>query len=193
MSRPIGDSLNAEKILAQIIRAQRRRSFLMFTLTDAAGILRIKPPSIYNHFRGLGDLKNQISILALDQFEQALAPSLRFTHKRQALSSFMIAYRNFALENPFLFEAAQFGLMSKEKKILAKSHELARMSEKLMDAFSIPSDRRIHALRILRSLLGGFIQIELNKSFQLKEDPDQSFQSLIDFTITGLEGLGGRS
>lgn len=189
MARPQGESFTSDKILKKITKSLSRQSFLNLTLAQVASLLKIKPPSLYNHFSGLEDIKNQIALIALDEFSENLESSLRQEDGQEKLSAFMIAYREFALSKPFLFEAAQFGIQTKNKDVLRKAHSIAQMTEKALDTYRIPKAKQGHALRVIRSLLNGFIQIEQNKGFQRSESPDQSFQELIEFAITGLSAM----
>jgi AcrR family transcriptional regulator len=189
MARPQGESFTSDKILKKIIKALNRHSFLDLTLAQVASLLNIKSPSLYNHFDGLEDLKSQIALIALNQFSDCLEASLQQGDCRGKLSAFMTSYREFALTKPFLFEAAQFGIQAKNKEVLQKAHSIAQMTEKALDAYQIPKAKQAHALRVIRSLLNGFIQIEQNRGFQRSEDPSQSFREMIEFAVTGLSSM----
>ena len=54
----------------------------------------------------------------------------------------------------------------------------------------VPVDRRVHAIRALRSAVHGFVLLESARQFQLAADSEVSFELLIDAVIRGLVNAG---
>lgn len=165
----------------------KRQKFAELTLALVAKHLAIKPPSLYNHFASLQDLRDQLTLVALEKMKTHLQEGLENKKGRERARAFISEYRRFAKEHPLLFEASQFGVRSLNPEIASAALKVVRLAVSSLEAWTIQETQRIHAVRILRSLINGFIELESQGGFQLEEDPNRSFDQLIDFAFAGLK------
>ena len=56
----------------------------------------------------------------------------------------------------------------------------------MLRAWELEGDDAIHAVRIVRSALHGFVSLELNGGFGLPLDLDETFARLVDVLAKGL-------
>lgn len=186
MARPRGASLNTEIIL-DLIESVFSKLFLKdLTLAMISKELDIRPPSLYSHFKNLDDLKDQLTARALIKMKEHLEHDLSKNFKKNRLKTFMFSYRDFALENPLLFDSAQFGVRSDNSSLMELASEIVKISLEILNEKGITGEKAIHQIRILRSLLNGFIMIEKQQGFQRSERLDKTFLELIKFTEKGL-------
>ncbi|KHD87010.1 MAG: hypothetical protein OM95_16815 [Bdellovibrio sp. ArHS] len=189
MARPKGDSLTADEIVNRIISEMNLTTLDSLSMAEIAKCLGIKTPSLYSHFENLSDIKNQITLLGLRNMARDLEVSLQTPKENNDLKAFMKAYRKFAHLNPLLFNATQYGIRSRDPNVLKAAHRIVELAILALQEYRISQEYLIHAVRTLRSLLNGFINLELEGGFQRKENTDQSFTVLIDFTLSGLKAF----
>lgn len=188
MARPTGNTLSPDAVLNLIEKKLGTTvSFNTLSMSEVAKCVGIKTPSLYSHFMGLQDLKDQVTLRGLTRLIECLQQELQRNKDKQKFRNFMQAYRIFGVQNPLLFEATQFGIRPEHDLIKQKAEEVVILAIKALDPWKIPSNKVIHSVRILRSLLNGFISLELQKGFRRKEDTEESFKELIHFAEKGLE------
>ena len=95
-------------------------------------------------------------------------------------------YRNFALKNKALYEAIQPAMNRRSAKFQKSAQKLLETILVYVMKLKINKKDQIHVLRSLRSLIHGFIELERQGGFRMKEDLDKSFQYLIQIFIEGV-------
>lgn len=167
-----------------------RSSLDSLSMAEIAQSLGIRTPSLYSHFASLQDLKDQLTLRALLLFQEDLKASLIQHQEKNALLAFMKAYRAFARKHPLLFNATQFGIRTQDPRIHAEAEKIVLLAiEALQSTCKISKPHLIDAVRTLRSLLNGFINLENEGGFQRKEKVDASFEALLKFTMAGLSAF----
>lgn len=186
MARPRGPALNNELILDQIELVFRDLSLKDLTLSMISKELDIKSPSLYSHFINFNDVKDQLTARALIRMKEFLERAVTKNPKKDPLKSFIYAYREFAHQNPLLFDCAQFGIRSNNKELMNLAFAVVEIPLARLKARGIIGEKAIHKIRIIRSLLNGFINLEREEGFQRSEKLDKTFKELIKFTEKGL-------
>lgn len=158
------------------------------TLSSVAARLDIKVPSLYNHVSGLAGLRRLISLHAANEMTnlcQAAAAS-ETTSARQ-VRAIAVAYRKFAIEHTGLYQALLPAPKPGEDDELYQA--MAQPILVVMAAVagngtgSLEDEEAIHNIRALRSLIHGFVDLEVNGGFGLPVGIDQSFEVAIDTFI----------
>lgn len=187
MPRPKGNSLNAELILDQIVDQMKMNTLSSLSMASIADLLKIKTPSLYSHFSGLDDLKAGITLRGLNLLSAELQRAIEQKNRQEKLFSFMRRYRSFAHRYPLFFDAVQTGIRSDSQALIQKADEIVRLGLNALDGWQIPPARQIHIVRIVRSLLNGFISLEQSGGFQRSERSEKSFEELLEFTERSLK------
>ena len=123
--------------------------------------LGIAPPSLYHHVGGNDDLRVAV---ALEGWRR-LADALPTDGNVRAMAH---AYRDFARAQPRLYE-----LMSQVAVDGAPR-------DALLERFRALVDEDVHALRVVRAALHGFVLLEATGQFGLRASVEQSFERLVD-------------
>lgn len=149
------------------------------TVAKLAASLGVKSPSLYNHIKGLdmvkGDLTTQGLSLLLDRSRDAMAG----VAGTDALHAWGHAQRQFAKDHPGLWAATQLpvaGWNEASQKVADASVTLALA---VLRGYGYTRDAAIHAIRVVRASLRGFIDLELGGGFGLSQDVDMSFNMLL--------------
>lgn len=188
MGRPSKQqSITADIILDRVEKSFSGLRWQDLSMGQVAKKLKIKPPSLYHHFDGIEDLRRQLTLRSLLQFHSYLESHLERSRDKDTLEIFATAYRNFAKSYPLQFDCAQFGISSQDADLAKAAEEIVHLAIESLSSYKIPKNRIIHAIRILRSSLNGFIELELNEGFQMTDDIDKTFTELLMFLKAGLK------
>lgn len=187
MARPRGAALNRELILDQIELAFADYALKDLSLAMISKVLGIKPPSLYAHFSSFDEVKDELTARALMKMKDTLLIAVSKNVRKDTLKSFMFAYRDLASSNPLLFDCAQFGIRNDNEKLMELAQEIVEIALNIFKERGFSGEKAIHQVRIVRSLLNGFILTERENGFQRSESLDKTFIELVKFTEKGLE------
>ena len=149
--------------------------------------LGVRTPSLYKHVDSLAALTHHIAVLGAHQMGDALRDAMQGVSGQDALAAAAHAFRDFVKRHPGRY-AATTGA-----RPTGPDDELARALRRVLDSLRVvlrgyPLDetQEIHALRMLRSVLHGFADLETSDGFQYDTDVDESFAWVVDFIDQGL-------
>lgn len=158
--------------------------FSEFRLSTLAETLGIRTPSLYNHISDTEDIFREMKIRTLRLLGDKLDEVLKLNQVRsKRISKFLITYRKFAKDYPHLYPLV---IASTEFDPEIKSYG-DRILQLCLDAFHLVNldNETVHKIRIIRSFVHGFIDLEREGGFGRKESVDESFQKLTESLETG--------
>jgi AcrR family transcriptional regulator len=156
------------------------------TLANLAKKLGIRPPSLYNHFDGLGGLRTELAIYGQDKLYEEMAEAAIGVSGDEALIAISMAYVNFARKHPGLYEATLLAPDMGAEEVQRSGAKIVDLSVRVLQAYELQGDRALHAVRGLRSILHGFAALEQKGGFKLALDLDESLQIIIKSFINGM-------
>ncbi len=156
------------------------------TLTALANRLKIRIPSLYNHIEGLTGLRRELALLSLHMLGQRLGRSVMGKARDEAILAIGHAYRGFAKEHPGLYMATVHAPVPEDVELQEASEEVVQIVLRVLDAYNLQGDEAIHAVRGLRSIVHGFVSLEIAHGFGLPIALDESFQHLLHTFLAGL-------
>lgn len=157
------------------------------SMGQVAKKIKIKPPSLYHHFEGIEDLRRQLTLRSLQHFYDFLKNETNKGLDKNKLELFAHAYRSFAHQYPLYFDCAQFGISSQDDDLMQAAEQVVYLAAETLKIYKIAPIKITHVIRILRSSLNGFIELEMNAGFQMTEDVNKTFAELITFLKAGLK------
>ena len=189
MGRRKGPSLTTKKVVHAAIEVLAAEGADALGITRVAAELGIKPASMYNHVASGDALARAVLVEGNSMVLEVLKDAVRGVVDPHAqLSAIARALRVWALEHRGLYTH-----MSRVKPD-NDAPEFARIAQELLDLFMRPlgqlgvaPDAQVHAIRGLRAATHGFITLETQAQFQMRDDVDESFTLLIDTLIRGLQ------
>ncbi|HVX30552.1 MAG TPA: WHG domain-containing protein [Nitrolancea sp.] len=168
-------------------------------LSDLAARLGVRVPSLYNHVDGADDLKAGVALYGLEELRDRLANAAIGRAGEDALLAIASAYRSFAKERPGLYTPTLRAPAPDDTARIAASDEIIMILRRVLEPFDLSDEDTIHVIRGLRSLLHGFVSLELAGGFGIPLDVDESFHRLIRVYLDGLRDesadltpIGGR-
>jgi AcrR family transcriptional regulator len=150
------------------------------TLADLASRLSIKPPSMYNHIASLDELHRQLALFGMRALYDEVARSAVGQSGVDGILSVARAFRAFAIKHPGLYGATVRAPKPTDIDLIAFASDLFEVIRAVLAPFHLPEDDLVHAMRMFRSAVHGFIALEAAGGFGLAQRVDASFEYMID-------------
>jgi AcrR family transcriptional regulator len=156
------------------------------SLGRLAGRLGVRTPSLYNHVAGLPGLKHDLALYCLHEVYDRITRATIGKSRAEAIVAFADAYRAYARETPgryaFTLQAPDPG----DQELQTIAQQLVDVVRAVLAPYRLSEEEAIHAIRSLRSIVHGFISLEVAGGFAMPVDLDASFHWLINLFIAGL-------
>jgi AcrR family transcriptional regulator len=166
-----------------------RVGFDALNLPEIAAALDVRVPSLYNHVAGLDDIRRGVTLLALDRLAATLREAAIGRSGADAIRALAHAYRHFARAHPGWYAATQASGRYQDPEAVAAGNGSVSVAVAVLAAYHLHADDALHAVRALRSLLHGFVDLELHHGFGMALDLDESYQRLVETFIAGLQRI----
>ena len=155
------------------------------TLKELAAALNIKVPSLYNHIEGIDGLIYALRVHTHTIWYENLRDAMAGKIGSEALWVAAQSYRSFAHANPGVYQ-----LILPAAKTNSEIDQIGWNTISLLllilGSFGLDGDEALHVVRGFRSLVHGFVSLELAGGFELDLDLDQSFEQLFKAYLNGL-------
>jgi AcrR family transcriptional regulator len=152
------------------------------TLSSVAARLGVKPPSLYVHVGGLPDLKQRLARAAVAELAEALTPAVAGRAAGDALRETGRAYRRWALAHPGRHAALQFIRVDANPA----AERAVELMVSVMRGYALEGEAAIHAVRVMRAAIYGFVTLEAGGGFGIPLATDESFEWLLTLLDSGL-------
>jgi AcrR family transcriptional regulator len=153
------------------------------TLADLAAHFHVKVPSLYNHVNGIVDLRDAVALHTYQQFDAALRDAVIGRSADDALMAVALSARRFAHEHPGLYPLL---MRPVGEAFSGPGQRIIDLLTAIMAAYNLSDSDALHAIRGLRSIMHGFVDIERSGGFGLPLDLDESYRRLVTVFIQGL-------
>jgi AcrR family transcriptional regulator len=178
--------LDAPTVIAAAVKIADSEGLAAVTVARVASELGVRGPSIYNHVPGREGLVRGIALDGLRDLTQRLRLVAIGTSGTTAIANVADAYRGFARQRPGSYDAIQRGPQQGDAEQLQAAQELVDTLAGVLRAWDLDETDEIHAIRVMRSALHGFVDLERLGGFQLDVDPDDTFTRVITNFAAGL-------
>jgi AcrR family transcriptional regulator len=150
------------------------------TVSALARRLGVRTPSLYGYVAGNADLRLRISALALDEAADLVAAAIASRSGREALVALADTWRDFARRHPGRYAATRqpvpaTGTGAAAAALLAGRRH-ADLLRAVLDGYGVPRAEGVHAVRLVGSVVHGFVTLELGGGFEHSQPPsDESW------------------
>jgi AcrR family transcriptional regulator len=181
--------LDREAVVEAAARLADEEGLHAVTLARLATELGVRPPSLYVHVGGLADLRRRLGARGARALADELRAAAAGRAGRDALAAIARAYRDYALRHPGSYEALQLpargeGADGGEEADAAA--QVVGVVLAVLRGYQLEGDDAIHAVRIVRSSLHGFVTLERAGGFQIPLALDETFGRLVTMLDRGL-------
>lgn len=156
------------------------------TLVRLASQLGVRPPSLYVHVDGLDDLRRGIGARGARELGAALGEAAAGRAGRDALEAICQAYRDYARQHPGSYEALQRPTEGEDDDAADAAAQLVGVVLAVLRGYALGGDDAIHAARVVRSALHGFVTLERSGGFAIPLGLDETFARLVAMLDRGL-------
>jgi AcrR family transcriptional regulator len=183
--------LNAEAVVAAAAALADREGLEGVTLARLAAELGVRPPSLYAHVAGVDDLRRRLALRGARELTAALQAAAAGRARGEALAAVADAYRAYAHAHPGTYLATQRAPDPQDAELVAVAAELLDVILAVLRGYALEQDDAVHAVRIVRAALHGFVALEAGQGFRLALDRDESYARLVAVLDQGLGAAGG--
>jgi AcrR family transcriptional regulator len=151
--------------------------------------LGIRTPSLYNHVAGLPGLKRDLTLYSLRELHDQLTHATIGKSRAEAIVALADTYRAYAREAPGRYSLTQQAPDPDDREWSAVGQQLVEVVQAILAPYKLGEEEAIHAIRSLRSIVHGFISLEVARGFKMPVNLDESFHWLINLFIASLERI----
>ena len=154
--------------------------FDQVTVSALARRFDVRVASLYSHLAGSEDLRTRITLFALEEVADRLAPALAGRSGRDALIAFADVYRDYAHEHPGRWAAAR-ARVEPQTAAAGAGGRHAEMTRAILRGYGLTGTDQTHAVRLLGSVVHGFVDLEAGGAFDHSAPgPQESWPRVLD-------------
>jgi AcrR family transcriptional regulator len=178
--------LDAASVVAAAGRLADRDGSEQLTLARLAADLGVRAPSLYAHVDGLADLRDRLAALGVAELTDVLSDAATGRAGREALHAVAVAYRAYAHQRPGVYAAMQRAPENADDEREAGAERLVGILIAVLRGYGLEGDDAVHAVRLLRSALHGFVSLESVGGFAMPLGLEETYERLIEMVDRGL-------
>ncbi|MGZ0145560.1 TetR/AcrR family transcriptional regulator [Kribbella sp. WER1] len=156
--------------------------FDQVTVSALARHFNVQVASLYSHVRNSDDLKTRIATVALTELADQAAAALAGRAGADALTAMADVYRTYAHQHPGRYAAARHvptDLNSDEYVTAARRH--SELWRAVLRAYDLSEPAETDAVRLIGSVVHGYVSLELAGSFAYSDpSSDSSWSRILD-------------
>ncbi|WP_053216101.1 TetR/AcrR family transcriptional regulator [Guptibacillus hwajinpoensis] len=180
--------LSKDLIIKEAMGIAEKDGATAVTMATLARRLAIKPPSLYNHFKSLDEIKKAVAIAALNEFLHWLEESMvSNVSGKEAIHALSKAYVSFAQEHPGKYDCSFLAPNPLDQEVQTAGEGIVQLTMKTLSDFALDEVEKVHMVRGLRSLLHGLVDLERRSGFQLSVNLEESRKVVVETYVSGLE------
>ena len=152
-----------------------------------AELLGVRPPSLYAHVDGIDDIVLRLGRRGLHEQASALSRAVEGRSGVDALVALAGAYRAYAREHPGAYAASQRSQqLEHDEAAQVAAEAVVRVVLAVLRDYALDGDDAIHAVRLIRVALHGFISLEAVGGFAMEQSVDDTYERLVTLLDLGL-------
>lgn len=185
--------LDPERLLDAAARIADSDGLPALTLARLAAELGVKPPSLYNHVPSLDALRDGLTQRGYRELLDISRDAAAGRAGRDALEALAHAQRAYAKAHPGIYAAMELPITQQGDDAQRLGGAYVNVVLAVLSGYGLAGDQALHAVRVLRAALRGFLSLELGGGFGLPLAVDQSFQLLLETLHVGLTAQAART
>ncbi|MCL4251062.1 MAG: TetR/AcrR family transcriptional regulator [Anaerolineae bacterium] len=177
--------IDRQRVLDVSIALADAHGFEAVTLAAVADQLGIRVPSLYNHISGLPGLRYEMAVWGVHRLGKTIRRAAVGKAGDNAILSVADAYRAFVHEHPGVYALTLRAPAPDQAELIAASQGVLDVVLAILEPYGLSQDAMLHVTRGLRSVIHGFVDLEIAGGFGLALDRDESYRHLIQIFIQG--------
>ena len=161
------------------------------SLARIAEQVGVRSPSLYKHVDGLAGVMRGLALLGIKGAERRISTATVGLSGDDALVAMAAALWQFALDHPGLYAASTSTPDPNDEELVAANEELRETVLAGLRAYRLEDEDAYHAVRGLRAIVHGFVDLQVSGGFGMPIDVRESFMRLVALFVRGLRGAAG--
>lgn len=163
-------------------------------LKTLAESLNIQSPSLYNHIKGLDDLRYELMLYGWRKMEEKMLEVSAEVGDNgyAAWEAICRAFYSYATNNPGVFSAMLWYNKYQDNETQKVTEHLFSACFQIASALGISKDNCNHLIRTFRAFLEGYCLLVNNKAFGHELSVEDSFNLSLQVLIVGMKELEGK-
>jgi AcrR family transcriptional regulator len=182
--------LTPETILREAIGLADAEGLAAVTPTALAQRLGVRPPSLYKHVAGLGEILDSMAQRGVEETNRRLLRATAGLAGDDALLALARAYWDFAHQHPGLYAASLRAPPADGSAWAKAGEETVETVLAVLRGYRLAGADALHATRGLRAILHGFLSLDAAGGFGLPLDVEESFLRMVQLFADGLRREG---
>ena len=159
------------------------------TLKLLASNLNIKPPSLYNHIKGLENLQKEVMLYGWRQMEERVIEAAVCVTGYEALEAMGRTFYKYATENPGIFNAMLWYTKFQSDEMKDATKRIFSVIYKIFSTLNISRENCDHLIRTYRAFLEGYVLLVNNEAFGHPLSIEDSFEISLQVLMTGTKAF----
>ncbi len=177
------DRASVVEAAAKLVDEEGIEHLMLGRLAERLGI---STPSLYNHVAGLPGLKHDLALYCLRDLLGCVTRATIGKSRAEAIVALADAYRAYGRKTPGRYALTQQAPPPDDQEVQAVARQVVDVVLAVLAPYNLSEEDAIHAIRGLRSIVHGFISLEIVGGFGIPIDTDASFHWIITLFIAGL-------
>lgn len=187
MTRRAG--LDKLAVIEDAVRLVDEEGLEQLSLARLAERLDVKVPSLYNHVAGLPGLKSALAKYCLRELLGHLTRAVMGKARTEAIFALGDAFRDYARATPGRYILTLQAPAPDDAEWQELGRQSVGVAIAVLAPYALGEETTIHAIRSLRSIVQGFISLEMAGGFAIPLDLSTSFHWLLTLYADGLERM----
>jgi AcrR family transcriptional regulator len=182
-----------QRILDAAEKRLKNQSLSELTCTELASALGVRPVSLFKHFRDIEDIRDNLSLRALEQLTELLRSSIAGWAGSRALATLVNMQRLYAQDRPGMYAAALRGQSSSSPELAEAFVAFTRIETSALGAYCMAADDAAGLAWCLRAAIRGAIELEAADRGANPHVVDGHFERLVDVFDDAARAAGAHS
>lgn len=184
MSRRAG--LTKEIVVETAMKIADTEGINNLTLLRLSKELGIRSPSLYEHVEGMDGLMKLLRLSGLKIMAWQFRRSVTGISGDEAIRRFADSFRKFVKEHPSVYSLTVQSDIGDSEEIRKTAKEILDIIYAILRIYGLSDDKIIHATRYMRSVLHGFVSLEISGGFGLEVRIEDSFDLIKEVIISNI-------
>jgi AcrR family transcriptional regulator len=169
-------------IALAIVDEQGPEALALSVVAARAGVAA---PSLYKHVASLAELRSRVAARVLAEMTEVATTAILGLSGDAAVAALMRRLRAYGTEHPARYRSVPPDPVH-DPALALPAARLVEVFLAVLRVYDLHGAAAIHATRCLRVIVHGFASIESAGGFGLAEDPDQTYEQLIQMYLASL-------
>ena len=153
---------------------------------DIAEKLEIRTPSLYNHIDSLDSLLREVAHTGMRQMNAGMEKAAIGKSGSKALQAVSIAYLDFIVEHPGIYETIQWATWNGTAETAAIFSQYMSLLRILLSSCGVKEMYMDEVLAIVTGEIHGYTTLQLRVAFAHPEEAREKLAAAVDTLLTGV-------